>query len=133
MKHLLHVLVTLFTLSFAVTAFSASPSAGHQEMLIGNARAAGMAHQFSTRCGTDEKLLKAYKAKYERETKRESERLYRDLDIDAEFQIGFDEANRYYDSVTEQQFRVLICQQMNEKIVLSVGSVGQGQVAEHIK
>ena len=126
MKHLLPVILPILTLSFASSAFSATPSAGHREMLIGNARATGMAHQFSTRCGTDEKLLKAYKAKYERETKRESERLYRDLDIDAEFQIGFDEANRYYDSVTEQQFRVLICQQMKEKIVLSVGSSGQG-------
>ena len=126
MKHLMPVILPFLTLSFAPSAFSATPSAGHQEMLMGNARATGMAHQFSTRCGTDEKLLKAYKAKYERETKRESERLYRDLDIDAEFQFGFDEANRYYDSITEQQFRVLICQQMKEKIVLSVGSSGQG-------
>lgn len=126
MKHLPHALVTLLTLSFAATVFSATPSAGHQEMLMGNARAAGMAYQFSTRCGTDEKLLKAYKAKYERETKRESERLYRDLDIDAEFQLGFDEANRYYDSVKEQQFKALICQQMKEKIVLSVGGAGTG-------
>ncbi len=126
MKHLLHVPVTVLTLSFSATIFSASPSPGHQEMLMGNARATGMAHQFSTRCGTDEKLLKAYKAKYERETKRESERLYRDLDIDAEFQIGFDEANRYYDGVKEQQFKSLICQQMKEKILLSIGDVEQG-------
>ncbi|MFZ5841611.1 MAG: hypothetical protein ACOY3E_01820 [Pseudomonadota bacterium] len=125
MKHALHALVPLLTLSFAPIAFSASPSPGHQAMLMTNARATGMAHQFSARCGTDEKLLKAYKAKYERETKRESERLYRDLDIDAEFQIGFDEANRYYDSVNEPQFKVLLCQQMKEKIVLSLGSTDQ--------
>jgi hypothetical protein len=104
--------------------FAAVPSAGHQEMLMGNARATGMAYQFSTRCGTDEKLLKAYKAKYERETKRESERLYPNLDIDAEFQIGFDEANRYYDGIKEQPFHALVCQQMKEKILLSVGSAG---------
>ena len=124
MKHVLPILLPLLTLSFVPSAFSATPSASHREMLMGNARATGMAHQFSTRCGTDEKLLKAYKAKYERETKRESERLYRDLDIDAEFQLGFDEANRYYDSITEQQFRVLICQQMKEKVALSVGNAG---------
>lgn len=105
-------------------AFAAEPSPGHQEMLIGNARATGMAHQFSTRCGTDEKLLSAYKAKYEAETKRQSERLYRDLDIDAEFQRGFDEANRYYDAVTDASYRTLICQQMKEKVLLSVGSAG---------
>lgn len=124
MKYILPVLLPFLTLSFAPSVLSATPSAGHQEMLMGNARATGMAHQFSTRCGTDEKLLKAYKAKYERETKRESERLYCDLDIDAEFQLGFDEANRYYDSITEQQFRVLICQQMKEKVALSVGNAG---------
>lgn len=126
MNHLPHAFVTFVTLSFAATAFSASPSPEHREMLMGNARATGMAHQFSTRCGADEKLLKAYKAKYERETKRESERMYSDLDIDAEFQLGFDEANRYYDSITEQQFRVMLCQQMKEKILLSVGGDGQG-------
>lgn len=125
MKHVLHALVPLLTLLFAPLAFSASPSPGHQQMLVANARATGMAHQFSTRCGTDEKLLKAYKAKYERETKRESERLYRDLDIDAEFQLGFDEANRYYDSVNEPQFKVMLCQQMKEKMLLSVGSTEQ--------
>ncbi len=123
MKHVLHALVPLLTLS--PLAFAAAPSAGHQEMLVSIARATGMAHQFSTRCGTDEKLLKAYKAKYESETKRESERLYRDLDIDAEFQLGFDEANLYYDSVKEQPFKVMLCQQMKEKILLSVGSAAQ--------
>lgn len=125
MKHLfLLMLVPSFALSLTPPAFAAVPSAGHQEMLMGNARATGMAHQFSTRCGMDEKLLAAYKAKYERETKRESERLYRDLDIDAEFQLGFDEANRYYDSVNEQAFKNMICQQMREKILLSVGGAG---------
>lgn len=117
MKYLLPILA----LSLSLPAFSAPP-AGYPETLVTFARATGLSYQFGTRCGIDEELLRKYKSKYETQTRTESLRLYPKLDIDAEYQRGVDEGERFYNAVKDPAYQALVCGQMKEKIQLALAS-----------
>lgn len=102
-------------LLFPLSAFA---NGGMGEAITATARATGMSNQFGTRCGFDKALLARHKAKFEAEARQANATLPagQQVDVDVEYQTGFDEANRYYDSIKDAAMRGQICQAMMAQI-----------------
>lgn len=90
------------------------------------ARATGMSNQFSARCGMDPDVLKRHKAKFEREAQAANARLPagHEVDIDAEYAVGSDEANRYFDGVKDAPSRAMVCQAMAAQVTQALSGPG---------
>ncbi|MBX9401080.1 hypothetical protein K4L06_07120 [Lysobacter sp. BMK333-48F3] len=86
------------------------------------ARATGMSYQFGTRCGFDADLLRRHRNKFQAEANTANAALPagQAVDIEAEFQIGFDEANRFYDGIKDTPQRGMVCQQFALQIKQAV-------------
>lgn len=99
---------------------------GLEEAIAEIARATGMSNQFSARCGMDADVLKRHKAKFETEANAANARLPagHEVDINAEFTVGSDEANRYYDGVKETQSRAMVCQAMEAQVNQALSGPG---------
>lgn len=111
MRHL-----SLALLLVSLPAFAASGGMG--EAITEMARATGMSHQFGTRCGFDQALLARHKTKFEAEAAQANASLPagQQVDVDAEFGTGHDEADRFYDSIGDAGSRAQICQAMMVQI-----------------
>jgi hypothetical protein len=94
--------------------------------IVATANATGMSYQFGTRCGVDKNLLSRHKTKFEAEAKAANATLSagQAVDVDAEFQKGFDEANRFYDAIKDTSQRAMVCQQMTVQIRQAVENPG---------
>lgn len=95
---------------------------GFEGAISSTARATGMSYQFGSRCGIDRDLLARHKAKFETEAATANATLPagRAVDVDAEFKIGTDEADRFYDAVKDTSQRAMLCQQMGLQITQAV-------------
>ena len=104
-------LAILLLLIPAASALAAND--GPADAIMAIARATGMSYQFGTRCGFDPDLLRRHKSKFQAEANAANAALPagQAVDIDAEFQVGFDEANRFYDGIKDTPQRAMICQQ----------------------
>ena len=92
--------------------------AGFGDAITATARATGMSYQFGTRCGVDKDLLGRHRTKFQAEANAANATLPAGqmVDIDAELQVGSDEANRFYDAITDAAQRAMVCQQMTLQI-----------------
>jgi hypothetical protein len=99
------------------------PLAGLKEAIVAGANATGQTYQFASRCGAEAALLKEYKARFDLEAKAGRAKLYPDLgiDIDAEFKVGADVGNQFYDSIRAAPNRTDVCRQTTELIQSLVG------------
>ena len=115
----------LFTLMLT-PALALAATDGFAGAIVSTANATGMSYQFGTRCGVDKNLLGRHKAKFEAEAKAANATLPagQAVDIDAEFQKGSVEADRYYDAIKDTSQRALVCQQMTMQIRLAVEHPG---------
>ena len=120
MRHLL--LALLVATSLPVHAANDGPEGA----IASVARATGMSNQFSARCGADPDLLKRHKAQFESEANTANARLPagRQVDIRAEFTVGADEADRYYDGVKDTQARAMVCQAMEAQVTRALSGPG---------
>lgn len=77
------------------------------------ARATGMSYRFGFRCGFDADLLRRHRSKFQAEANAANAALPagQAVDIEAEFQVGFDEADRFYDGVKDTPQRGMLCRQ----------------------
>lgn len=99
---------------------------GFAGAITSTANATGMSYQFGTRCGVDKNLLGRHKTKFEAEAKAANATLPagQAVDIDAEFQKGLDEANRFYDAIKDASQRTMVCEQMTKQINQAVEHPG---------
>lgn len=106
--------LTLLLLPLSVSA----ANDGMGEAITEIARATGMSNQFGTRCGFDKALLARHKSKFETEARQANATLPagQQVDIAAEFQTGYDEANQFYDSIQDAAMRQQTCQAMMAQI-----------------
>ncbi|MEI2457314.1 hypothetical protein ABU614_05740 [Lysobacter firmicutimachus] len=86
------------------------------------ARATGMSYRFGARCGFDPDLLRRHKSKFQAEANTANAALPagQAVDIAAEFQVGFDEADRFYDGIKDTPQRGMVCQQFARQIEQAV-------------
>jgi hypothetical protein len=91
---------------------------GMGEAITATARATGMSYQFGTRCGFDKTLMARHKAKFEMEARQANATLPagQQVNVGAEFQTGYDEADKFYDSIKDAAMREQTCQAMMVQI-----------------
>ena len=116
----------LFALLLATTFTAHAAKGGPEQAIMEVARATGMSNQFSARCGMDPDVLKRHKAKFEGEANAANARLPagHEVDINAEYKVGSDEADRYYDSVKDSQSRAMVCQAMAAQVNMALSGPG---------
>ena len=109
-------------LMLAPASSALAANGGFAEAIASTARATGVNNQFGARCGLDADLLRRHKAKFEAEARTANATLPagQAVDVEAEFQVGFDEANRFYDGVKDTPQREMLCQKFAEQIQLAV-------------
>ena len=116
--------VLLLALALLPAHSTLAANGGLAEAISATARATGMSNQFGTRCGVDADLLRRHKAKFEAEARAANATLPagQAVDVPAEFQVGFDEANRFYDGVKDMPNRAMLCQQFTMQIEQAVSN-----------
>lgn len=105
---------------------TSAANGGMGEAITATARATGMSYQFGTRCGFDKALMARHKAKFETEARQANAALPagQQVDVGAEFQMGYDEANKFYDSIKDAAMREQTCQAMMLQIRQAVDYPG---------
>lgn len=114
----------LLALLFTTVQPARAANDGFEDAIASTARATGMSYQFGTRCSVDSKLLSRHKAKFEAEAKAANATLPagKAVDLDAEFKLGSDEANRFYEAIADTSQRAMLCQQMTAQITQAVNN-----------
>lgn len=112
------LLLTLIVSTYASVSFAELSVEGQKESIVSVANATGQSYQFASHCGADANLLKQYRARFLYETTKGRIKLYPSLniDIDAEFKVGQDVADQYYDAVKSGPGRAQVCNQTTELI-----------------
>jgi hypothetical protein len=116
----------VFALLLIPSSSALAANDGPEGAIASVARATGMSNQFSARCGLDPDLLKRHKAKFEVEANAANARLPagHEVDINAEFAVGSDEANRYFDAVKDTPSRAMVCQAMEAQVTQALSGPG---------